>query len=186
MRLTAAAGLLLLLCACVSTTPDHFYVLSAVPPTTGDARPAPTAPAALKLTLPTAIDRPQMVLNTSDEQVVILEHERWAAPLGELSTQALARDIEHRHGDILISADGNRAKGVDLAITVDVVQMTVHQGGQLRIDAHWHIVDLRSGKDVAGADHFSAPVAGSGYAAVARSLSECLGLLADRLVQQIP
>ena len=128
----------------------------------------------------------QMVLNASGGRVIILEHERWAAPLADLAMQTLARDIERRRTDTLIFAhDMGRSKSADVRIAVDVVQMTLRPGGEARIEAQWQISDLRSSKVVVGGGNFSAPLADGDYAAIAQSLSECLGLLADRLVEQM-
>jgi uncharacterized lipoprotein YmbA len=181
------AGLLILLAACASTTPDHFYVLTVQGQRTSDARPAPTAQATLKLTLPASADRAEMLLDASDGRVVVIEHERWAAPLTDLATQTLARDIERRRNDMLVfTHDMGRSKDTDLRIAVDVVQITLRRGGQARIEAQWQIIDAHSGKVVVGGGDFSVPLAEGDYAVVARSLSECLGLLADRLVAQMP
>jgi len=180
------ACVLILLGACASTTPDHFYVLSALPQGTSDTRPAPTAQATLKMTLPASADRAEILLDASGGRVIVLEHERWAAPLTDLATQTLARDIERRRNDLLVFTHGmGRSKDTDLRIAVDVVQMTLHRGGQARIEAQWQIVDLHSGKVVAGGGDFSVPLAVGDYAAIAASLSECLGLLADRLVVEM-
>jgi hypothetical protein len=65
------------------------------------------------------------------------------------------------------------------------VQITVRSGGRASIEAHWRIVDPRAGADVVGSEVFSAPVAQDAYAAVPPALSECLGLLADRLTGQM-
>jgi len=100
--LTAVCSLMLL-SACVSSRPDHFYILSALPQGAAEARPPSDVPAALKVTLPPWADRSEMLLNTSAGEVIVLEHERWAAPLAELVRQALALDIERR--DELFSDD---------------------------------------------------------------------------------
>jgi uncharacterized protein len=181
------ACILLLLGACASTAPDHFYVLSALPQDTRDARPPTTTQATLKVTLPASADRTELVLNASGGRVIILEHERWAAPLADLATQTLARDIERRRtGTLIFAHDLGRPKGADVRIAVDVVQMTLRQGGGARIEAQWQISDLRSSQVVVGGGSFSAALAEGDYAAIAQSLSECLGLLADRLVEQMP
>ena len=78
-----------------------------------------------------------------------------------------------------------RSKGADVRIAVDVVQMTLRRGGEARIEAQWQISDLRSSTVVVGGGNFSAPLPDGDYAAIAQSLSECLGLLADRLVEQM-
>jgi uncharacterized lipoprotein YmbA len=97
-------------------------------------------------------------------------------------TQTLARDIERRRGDMLVT---NRAIDAKTRIIVDVVQMTVRRGQQASVEAHWRIIDADSGKNSVGGDVFSSPLGQEGYAAVAQALSDCLGLLADRLVGEV-
>jgi uncharacterized lipoprotein YmbA len=179
---SAALALLGLLSACAARQPDHFYILNPQPPGVNAARaPVPTQ-VTLRVTLPSLVDRSEMVLNTSSEGVTVLEHERWAAPLDDLVTQTLARDMERRRGDMLIT---NRAIDGKIKIIVDVVQMTVRRGQQASIEAHWRITDADTGKNSVGGDVFSAPLGQEGYAAVAQALSDCVGLLADRLVAEV-
>jgi uncharacterized lipoprotein YmbA len=129
------------------------------------------------------MDRPEMVLNTSANDVIVREHERWAAPLSDLVTQTLARDLERRRSDLLVAdPSASHSSGSVLKINVDVVQLTVHKGGQASIEAHWRILDPRTGKEAVGSDVFTAPLGQNDYAAVAQALSQCLGQLADRLV----
>jgi len=179
---------MILLDACAMSHPDHFYILSTQPAGAGQARTSPAAPAALKVTLPSVVDRPEMVLNTSADDVIVQEHERWAAPLADLVTQTLARDLERRRSDLMVADSSvNRAGGgVIIKINVDVVQWTVHRGREASLEAHWRILDPRTGKDLTGGDVFSSPLGQDDYAAVAQALSQCLGLLADRLVGQLP
>jgi uncharacterized protein len=179
--LLAAASAMILLSACASH-PDHFYILSTQPAGAAEARTSPVALAALRVTLPSVVDRPEMVLNTSADDVIVQEHQRWAAPLADLVTQTLARDLERRRSDLLVADSSvNRTSGSVIKIDVDVVQLTVHRGRQASIEAHWRILDPRTGKEAVGGDVFSAPLGQDDYAAVAQALSQCLGLLADRL-----
>ncbi len=184
--LLPAVYALTLLAACAARQPDHFYILSVQPPGGSEARTMPTIPVALKLTLPSLVDRPEMILNTSAEGIRVLEHERWGAPLADLAAQTLARDIERRRGDVLVGASGTeRSGGTAIKVAVDVVQMTVRRGDRASIEAHWRILDPRTGRIAMGGDVFSAPLGEQDYAAVAQALSECLGLLAGRLVEQM-
>jgi hypothetical protein len=177
---------MILLGGCAVSHPDHFYILSTQPAGAGPARTSPAAQAALKVTLPSVVDRPEMVLNASADDVIVQEHERWAAPLADLMWQTLARDLERRRSDLLVADSGvNRASGAVIKVNVDVVQLTVHRGKDASIEAHWRILDSRTGKDVTGGDVFGAPMGQDDYAAVAQALSRCLGLLADRLVGQL-
>ncbi len=190
--LLTAMCLVGLLYACATSQSDHFYILSEKPQgtteaSTHQARTPPATQVSLRVTLPSLVDRSEMILNTSTNGIVVLEHERWAAPLADLVTQTLARDLESRRSDMQV-ADRRlgRSGGVAVKVTVDVVQMTARRGERASIETHWRITDPRTGGDMVGGDVFSAPLAQEGYAAVAAALSDCLGLLADRLAQELP
>jgi len=141
----------------------------------------------LAISLPPVIDRRQMVIATTADQLLVLEHERWAAPLSELVAQTLARDIEQRRADVLVADRGfDQASLMPVKIRVDVVRMSVHEGGQATLEAHWRVVDARRNTDEVGGETLSSPVAGGDYAAVARAFSNDLSSLADRLTAKLP
>jgi len=177
---------LFLVSACATSGPDHFYILSVQPQGASEARVMPTTQVTLNVTLPSLVDRSQMILNTSADGVIVLEHERWAAPLADLTAQILARDIERRRSDMLVASAEVNPSAAAVKISVDIVQMTVRKGGRASIDTQWRIVEPRTGKERVGGEVFSAPLEEDGYASVARALSDCLSLLADRLVAQLP
>jgi uncharacterized lipoprotein YmbA len=128
-----------------------------------------------------------MVLNTSADGVMVLEHERWAAPLSDLVTQVLAEDMERRRRDLLVAGpSGSHSGTAAVKVMVDIGQLTARRGGRVSISAHWRVVDARAGREAAGGEEFSAPLSLDGYAGLAPALSECLALLADRLVTQTP
>jgi uncharacterized protein len=175
-----------MLCGCAAGVPDHFHVLSVQPQGSGMARTVPTLQATLKVALPSLVDRPQIVLNTSNDSVAVLEHERWAAPLTDLVAQTLAQDIERRRSDLLVGVRSvNPSNSNEIKIMVDIVQMWVRPGARAGIETHWRILDGRTGTGVAGGDELTVPLPAD-HAAVAQGLSEVLGLLADRLAEQIP
>jgi uncharacterized lipoprotein YmbA len=184
--LLTGVSFLSLLCACVTGRPDHFYILSAQPPGASSPRTTPATQMWLRVALPSLVDRSEMIIDTSANGVIVLEHERWAAPLADLVTQTLARDIERRRNDILVAGESVRQPSeTAVRVTVDLVQMTVRQGERALIEAHWRIADPHPGGDMIGSEVFSAPLARDDYAAVPQALSDCLGLLADRLVGQM-
>jgi uncharacterized protein len=183
---------LCLLTACATGRPDHYYILTSQPPAASPARTAPVTQVALSVSLPSLVDRSEMVLNTGSDGVIVLEHERWAAPLTDLMTQTLAQDIERRRADLLVAGRGLApASGAAVKMTVNVVQMSVRKGNRASIEAQWRILDarggqVRGGQEEVGGATFSAPLKGDNYAGVAQAVSECLGSLADRLVARIP
>ena len=186
MKLKPAACILLL-CGCAASHPDHFYQLGVTPVGAPVARTAPVTQATLKVSVPAVVDRSEMIVNSGGDGVIILEHERWAAPLADLVSQTLARDVERRRAYILVAAPGAiRAPHAALKMAVDVVQVSVRRGARATLEAQWRIVDARTGREASGSDVFSASAAADDYADIARALSECLGLLADRLTAELP
>lgn len=167
--------------------PDHFYALSTLP--TG-ARPPATAFAThviLTVSVPSVVDRRQMVINTSGDRVLILEHERWAAPMSQLVSETLARDLEQRRADVLVGDRGfDQSAARTIKIRVDVVQMSAPRDGPVSLEAHWRIVDAMAKTDDIGGELFTAPRDGEGYSAVAQGFSACLSSLAERLAEKLP
>jgi uncharacterized protein len=165
---------------------DRFYTLATLPETQPAAAPRYAMHVVLAVSVPPVVDRRQMVIHAAGDQVVILEHERWAAPLSELVSQTLARDIERRKPDALVADRSFDQPNVpSVRIRLDIVSLTARLGGETALEAHWRIVDAASGRDEIGGEVFSAPAGGEDYAAVARAFSQDLAALADRLAQKL-
>jgi uncharacterized lipoprotein YmbA len=166
---------------------DHFYVLRALPDGSRAAAPTFGTHVILGISLPAVVDRREMVINASGDRLLVLEHERWAAPMSELVAATLARDIEQRRADVLVADRGfDRSGAPAVNVRVDVVRMSAVRGGGAALEAHWRILDPAAKTDQIGGGSFTAPLEAGDYAAVARAFSECLSALADRLVQSIP
>lgn len=181
----AAAAAALLSCA---VPRDHFYALEVLPGGPPRARAARLSThVLLNVSVPLLVDRPEMVVRTDGEQVLILEHERWAAPLSDLLAETLARDLERRRADVFVAGPRFDQPGArPVRISVEVVRMTARRGGRAMLEAHWRIVDPASKSDVIGAETLTAPLGGEEYAGIAAAYSACLASLADRLAQTLP
>ena len=186
-RLRAAClGAAAILAGCAGQQ-DHFYALTTLPENAPAATAAFTTHVILTISLPPVVDRRQMVIATSADQLLVLEHERWAAPLSDLVMQTLGRDLEQRRADVLVADRGfDQPSLIPVKIRVDIVHMSVRAGGQATLEAHWRVVDARRNTDEVGGETFTSPVAGGDYAAVARAFSNDLSSLADRLAAKIP
>jgi uncharacterized lipoprotein YmbA len=186
-RLSAACLVAASLLAGCAGPRDHFYALATLPENTGAPASAFSTHVMLAVSLPPSIDRRQMVIATSSNQLLVLEHERWAAPLSDLVAQTLGRDLEQRRADVLVADRSFDQPGlVPVKLRVDIVRMSARAGGQATLEAHWRVTDARRNTDEIGGETFESPVAADDYAAVARAFSKDLGALAERLAAKIP
>lgn len=184
--LNAGLCALVLLTGCVTRQRDHFYVLDAQPAGGRESRSQFDRQVTLRVTLPSLVDRSEMVL-ASPGVVAVMDHERWAAPLADLVTAALARDIEQRRTNVVVLSKTADHAGIPLVrMTVDIDQITARLGEQLIMETHWRVIDAQSGHELLGRDTFRSPQPAQSYADVAAALSACIASLADRLAGQIP
>jgi uncharacterized lipoprotein YmbA len=182
----SAAAILAILAGCAGPR-DHFYALTTLPESAGAAPAAFRTHVMLTVSLPPLVDRRQMVVAAAGDQLLVLEHERWAAPLSELVVQTLGRDLERRRADVLVADRSfDQPSLTPVKIRVDIVRMSVRAGGQATLEAHWRVVDAHRNTDEIGGETFESSVAGADYAAVARAFSNDLSSLADRLAAKIP
>lgn len=173
-----------LLAACVGGH-DHFYTLSPLPNAERGALSTPVVHAILAVTVPSLVDRAEMVTQNSDHGIEVLDHRRWGEPFADQVSQTLARDLEQRRSDLLIGGRGFDQPGTTpLRIKVDIVRMSARMGGQATIEAHWRVQNGTI--DVIGGDSFSAPISGSDYAALAVAYSQILAQLAEKLAAILP
>lgn len=178
--------ILVLSAGCVARQHDHFYVLDAVPAGVRESRTQFNRQVTLRVSIPSLIDRVEMVL-TATGGVSVLDHERWAAPLADLVTAALGADIERRRADVVVlprSADQADIPLVKIAVEID--RVTARLGDQVIVEAHWRVTDASTGKVFVGRDAFTSARQAQNYSQVAAALSSCIGLLADRIVGEIP
>ena len=177
---------LVLLSGCVTRQRDHFYVLDAQPAGVRESRTQFDRQVTLRVTVPSLVDRNEMVL-ASENGVAVMDHERWAAPLADLVTATLARDIEQRRGDVVVLSKTADHAGIPLVrITVDIDQVVSRLGSHSMVEAHWRVTDAYTGREILGRDTYVSPQQPQSYAEVAAALSTCLAALAGRLIGEIP
>ena len=186
MRSMTWTGLWLsLLAAACASSPDHFYTLNILPDGERGPLSTPSVHVRLSVTIPALVDRAEMVISTSKNGIVVLDHERWAVPLSDHVSQTLARDIEKRRPDILIGDRGFDQGSPPVTMKVDIVRMSAQRGGQARIEARWRIVDAGAATDEFDSAAFEVPLVGDDTATVAQAYSQALSALAEKLAGDV-
>jgi uncharacterized protein len=175
-----------LLAGCVTRQRDHFYDLNPLPAATGTSRSQFDRQVTLRVTIPSIVDRAEMVIQ-AEGGISVMDHERWAAPLADMITSALSQDIERRRSDVVVLPKSADKAGIPLfRIAVEVDRVTARMGDHLSIETHWRVTDVRTGKETLGRNTFVSPQQPQSYADIAAALSACIALLADRLVTEVP
>ncbi|MCO5401565.1 PqiC family protein [Ralstonia soli] len=91
LRLAGACAAVAMVAACASPEPT-LHTLS-VRPEAADMGRFQRAFRLSGVRVPDRLDKPQIVLRTSDSEVVALEQQRWAAPFGSELRDALSADL---------------------------------------------------------------------------------------------
>jgi uncharacterized protein len=138
-RAAFLAAAALALAACGSAPPLHYYTLVAP----AAEAPAGAAPAAFQFELlpvgvPAEADRPQLLVRQGGQGMLVLESERWAAPLADEVRAALSADLarELKAQD----ASGLPAGAIPrLRVKVDLRRFDSVPGDYALIDASWAV-----------------------------------------------
>ena len=151
-RLAAIAmlcGLAALAAGCGSTPPSRFYTLSG---TATSAAPSSDLSVAVgPVTIPSTVDRPQMVVNMGANQVELDEFNRWAAPLQNNISRVVAVNLGALLGASrvtlfpqMLSADA------DFRVAIEVQRFESTPGEAAVLDAVWTVRRAKDGKSDTG------------------------------------
>jgi uncharacterized lipoprotein YmbA len=183
---------LLFLTGCAAIHPDRFYALEPEPAGTTAAPPGAATAVSLKVSVPSLVDRNELVLRNGSG-ITVLEHERWAAPLADQVAVVLGQNIEQRRPDLMISSRRlSQPGGATIAVSADIVELSASRGGGVSMEVRWRIdrlgntQALDNTQAIAGREIFRQPASANDYAQVVRAVSDCIARLADRLAQQLP
>jgi uncharacterized lipoprotein YmbA len=184
LRLPLLGMLALLLAACASA-PMHYYTL--MPPAPASASPA-QAPAGFRFALlpvgiPAQVDQPQLVVREGGQGVVVLDGQRWIAPLADEVRSALAADLARATGAQDVSGLPADDEPV-LRIKVDLRRFESVPGSHALIDAAWS-VHAPKGAVLACTSRVREDV-GGGYDALVAGHQRALATLASRIAAVAP
>ena len=180
-----ACWLALMLAGCGSPLKERFYVLSANP------MPAP-APGGLSyrvavgpVTVPAAVDRPQIVLRVNANRVALQEQSRWAEPLKESIPRVVASNLAVLLGDAQVAADAqDAAVPADCRVTIDIQRFDSVLGEAATLEVLWRVI-VSSGTATDGRFLIREPAGGQGYDALAAAHSRALAALSQDIAAEI-
>ncbi len=173
----SSSALALFILGCGSApTPTHFHTL--IPPASANAERSHAGVVIdwqlLPVKIPAQVDQPQWVLRSADGSLVVLEQERWIAPLADEIHAAVVERLTQTLGP---PGTGEAAK--PWLVRIDIRRFDLVAGGQATLTADWSAA--RDGTAInCHATVVSQPTS-SGYAALASAQRQGISELADAI-----
>ena len=188
MRGACAAALLVslgTLGACGSTPPSHFYTLSATAKPT--AMPSSVAVAVGPVTLPAVVDRPQIVVTMGPNEVWLDEFNRWAAPLDDNLSRAIAENLVAMLGTPRVTVFPQvEAANADYRVAVQVQTFESAPATAATLDAVWTVRRMKDAQSQTGRTRVREVVQGStGYPALVAAHSRAVARLSQDIADAI-
>ena len=188
MRNSAIVAILLAaaaLAGCGSPLKERFYTLSSgAAPERVDAAAAAYSVAVGAVTVPEVVDRPQMVLRVTANQVMITEQARWAEPLKSEIPRVIAGNLARLLNARVSAYPQSADPDVDYRVTVEVQRFDSALGDAVTVEALWTVRPAKgaakSGRAVvrepAGGGDYDALVVAHGRAltAVSRDIADAI------------
>lgn len=170
-----------------ASPPSHFYTLSPI------ATPAmPAAPSAElsvvvgPVSLPAAVDSPQIVVSTGPNQVVLDEFNRWAAPLQDNISRVVAENLVAMLGTTHVSLfQASLYAAADYRVAIEVQKFESAPGDAATLDAVWLVRRTSDGKAQMGRTTVREPTSEKGYDALAAAHSRAIARVSQDIAEAL-
>lgn len=182
LPLAIACALAAVVIGC-SSPPSNFYTLSATSPPS--AAQSKLSVAVGPVTVPSTIDRPQIVVSTGANQVSIDEFNRWASPVQDNLVRVVAENLVAILGTPRVTLYPTLAAGVDYRVQVEVRNFESVPGKSASLDAVWTVRRTKDGKSETGRTSVRETVDGSGYDALAAAHSRGVARLSENIADAV-
>ncbi|OPY90271.1 MAG: hypothetical protein A4E72_00751 [Syntrophus sp. PtaU1.Bin208] len=177
--------LALFLASCASTRPPQFYTLTPSLMGTG-ATSASLSISVGPVSIPADVDRPQIVVRTGQNQVLLAEFDRWALPLKSDIARVIAENLATMLGTPQVSVfPQSSAAESTYRVGVDVLRFESELGKGAALDVLWTVNSRKTGQTRSHRTTMTEPAPGEGYAEVVAAHSLALGRLSGEIAEAI-
>jgi hypothetical protein len=187
-RLTPWIAVVACAAGCSSSPPLHYYTLGEVPGTARLATAVNAVPVRLdRVTIPTELDRDQLVRRIDATQLKISEDDRWAAPLEDTIRRVLSGDLATRLPSGLVVDPNEPSVGEKRqSLAVDIQEYFGDASCAVTLRAAW-VLRPPDSQSSSGIEDVRVPGSGdcAGAAALPAVMSQALAQLSDRIAAAI-
>jgi uncharacterized lipoprotein YmbA len=163
----------LLLVGCGSTPSSRFYNLSATPAPA--ALPSQLSVVVGPVSVPDAVDRPEIVVRTGPNQVRPEEFNRWASPLHDQIARAVANNLVAILGTAHVTLSSQiLGTGAQYRVVIEVQQFESAPGEAATLDAIWSVSRTRGGRSITRRTTLREPAPQLGYDALVAAHSRAI------------
>ncbi len=178
----AIAAALALLAGCASP-PANFYTLTAT--AEAGSSQSKLAVAVGPVTVPSTIDRPQIVVTTGANQVSIDDFNRWASPVEDNILRVVADNLAAILGTPRVTLYPTLAIDVDYRVQIEVRNFESAPGKSASLDAVWTVRRIKDGKSETGRTSVREKLDGGGYEALAGAHSRGVARLSQDIADAV-
>jgi len=173
----------LMINGCGASAPSRFYTLAAT--ATPGNQAASYSVMVGPVAVPPAVDRPQFVVQAAENRVTIDEFNRWAAPLDDAISRAVAGNLAAILGtpDVAVAPLANFE--ATYRVTLDVQRFDSVQSRYALVDAVWTVRAMRSGRVQTGRTLAREDVQGEDFDALAAAHSRALAKVSEDIAAVI-
>ena len=184
MRLLTLIPCLLLLAACGSSSPTHYYALATDNLPTHEQARTGIMIGIGPITLPDYLARTTIVQRNRNE-LELSEFNLWAEPLTDATPRVLTSYLRSiLPGNRFITAPWARYNMPDTRIPARISRFEAVDG-QVELIAEWQLFDKNDTEILYRTEQFSAPINGAGYDAIAEAHNAVLKQFAQALSRDI-
>jgi len=188
VRLAPVLAALILVAGCATAPSSQFYTLSA-----SKQAAAPTAKMSVAvgpISIPAAVDRPQMVISTSANQVQLDEFNRWAAPLQSEISRVVAENLVKMLGTPNVTLFPQTASAkADYRVSIEVQSFVSTLGEAGSLDAVWSVRRMKDNATQTGRSTLSEPAKAAapeqGHDALAAAHSRAIARMSQDIADAV-
>jgi uncharacterized lipoprotein YmbA len=138
------------------------------------------------VSVPAAVDRPQIVLSVAPNQVTVDEFNRWASPLRSDIARVVAENLSLLLGSPYVSVFPlSVSVSPSYRVTIDVMRFESIPGETAKLSAIWSVRSTADGQSQGGGTTSSEPVREKTYAALIAAHSRILAVLSGDIAASI-